>query len=119
MVHGWATHVYTVYDNFEHGSNLTIECLQRTFKAIEKKNNGKLPPHLFLQMDNCFRENKNVYVLGYLSWLVERGVFEKVELSFLPVGHTHEDIDQVKTWEGVGNVHHDKRPGKWARFIMA
>jgi hypothetical protein len=27
--------------------------------------------------------------------LVQRGVFDEIELSFLPVGHTHEDIDQV------------------------
>ena len=46
-------------------------------------------------MDNCARENKNRYVFGYLGLLVQRKVFKEVILSFLPVGHTHEDIDQM------------------------
>jgi hypothetical protein len=25
--------------------------------------------------------------------LVERGIFKEIEVNFLPVGHTHEDID--------------------------
>ena len=45
-------------------------------------------------MDNCFRENKNKYLFGYLSYLVQCGIFNMIEVSFLPVGHTHEDIDQ-------------------------
>ena len=45
-------------------------------------------------MDNCFRENKNQYVIAYLNFLVKSRVFHEVIVSFLPVGHTHEDIDQ-------------------------
>jgi hypothetical protein len=32
---------------------------------------ARLPPKLYLQMDNCVCENKNVAVLAYLSWLVQ------------------------------------------------
>mgnify|MGYP001568344885 CR=1 FL=1 len=46
-------------------------------------------------MDNCGRENKNQYVLAYLAYLVKQRMFSEVELSFLPVGHTHEDVDQM------------------------
>jgi hypothetical protein len=46
-------------------------------------------------MDNCGRENKNQYVLSYLAYLVRQRMFSEVELSFLPVGHTHEDVDQM------------------------
>jgi hypothetical protein len=35
------------------------------------------------------------YLYSFLSYLVERGVFESIEVNYLPVGHTHEDIDQV------------------------
>ena len=45
-------------------------------------------------MDSCFRENKNTFVIAYLCWLVERGVFDEIFLSFLPTGHTHFDPDQ-------------------------
>lgn len=33
--------------------------------------------------------------MAYIAWLVERGVFKKIEVSFLPVGHTHNEPDQV------------------------
>jgi hypothetical protein len=94
LVHGIGSWVYTMSHRFKADSNVTIEVLQRVLQEIEAKK-GKLPKKLYLQMDNCVRENKNKYVLGYLSWLVQRGVFEEIELSFLPVGHTHEDIDQM------------------------
>jgi len=63
--------------------------------CTEHKQRGKLPPVLYLQLDNCYRENKNVYVLSFLEWLVLRGIFVKVRLSFMFVGHTHCDIDQL------------------------
>ena len=46
-------------------------------------------------MDNCARENKNKDVIAYCSFLVNCKLFTSIELSFLPVGHTHEDIDQL------------------------
>ena len=50
---------------------------------------------LYLQADNCWRENKNHCLLCYLGWLVERGVFKRIELSYFCVGHTHFGPDQV------------------------
>jgi hypothetical protein len=44
-------------------------------------------------MDNCVRDNKNRYLLAFLSLLITKEVFEEVKLRFLVVGHTHEDID--------------------------
>ena len=41
------------------------------------------------------RENKNRYVLAFLKSLVDCGLFEHIYLNFLPVGHTHCDIDQL------------------------
>ena len=34
-------------------------------------------------------------MISYLSLLVEIGMFDLIKMSFLPVGHTHEDIDQA------------------------
>lgn len=90
MIHGRGTQLYLFHENWPKDSNMTIEVLQRTLSTMPV-----LPKHLLLQMDNCFRENKNRYVIAYLSLLVHRGVFQTVEMNFLPVGHTHEDIDQV------------------------
>lgn len=46
-------------------------------------------------MDNCFRENKNRYVLGYLSYLIQSNLFDSIIINFLPIGHTHNDADQL------------------------
>jgi len=50
---------------------------------------------LFIEMDNTSRDNKNQYVLGYLTHLVDSNVFKTIYVSFLVPGHTHEDIDQL------------------------
>ena len=49
---------------------------------------------LHLQVDNTSKQNKNKFMIGYLACLVKWHVFSQVYLSFLPVGHTHEDVDQ-------------------------
>ena len=59
----------------------------------QRKREGNLPEHLWIQADNCSGENKNHYVLGFCAWLVAQGVFKTVQLNCLLVGHTHEDID--------------------------
>ncbi|XP_063439429.1 uncharacterized protein LOC134720824 isoform X3 [Mytilus trossulus] len=90
LLHGIST--YGFFDLFEypHSANLTISTLINILAGLED-----IPPVLYLQMDNCYRENKNRFVFGFLSLLVELGVFKKVKVSFLMVGHTHEDVDQV------------------------
>ena len=44
------------------------------------------------QLDNTRKDNKNHTICAFLAWLVQSGNFHKVTISFLPVGHTHEDI---------------------------
>ena len=46
-------------------------------------------------MNNCGRENKKRYVLALCSLPVELGIFPKVKVGFLMVGHMHEDVDQL------------------------
>jgi hypothetical protein len=33
--------------------------------------------------------------MAYCNMLVDTGLFERVEINFLPVGHTHCDVDQL------------------------
>ena len=78
------------------GVNYTIECLQRVLDSLQAEHpDTPLPRTLYLQLDNCSGSNKNKYMLAYASSLVEMGVFDEVVLSFLMVGHTHEDVDQL------------------------
>ncbi len=58
-----------------------------------KKSDETFPRELRIQLDNFFRENKNVTMLAFLSTLIHYNLFKKIVLSFLPQGHTHEDID--------------------------
>ncbi|WAR30311.1 hypothetical protein MAR_032853, partial [Mya arenaria] len=80
-------------NQFLHDPNLTIDIILRVLEKTATANDNRLPPTLFLQADNCVRENKNQYVLGFCELLVKERIFNEVHLSFLPVGHTHEDID--------------------------
>lgn len=94
IVHGRKTYAYTYIDNIKHGNNLTIETLHRLLLDTAATE-GKLPKTLYLQLDNTSKQCKGRFVLGYLACLVAWGLFDEVVLSFLPVGHTHEDIDQM------------------------
>ena len=89
--------------------NFTTETLHRMLLHEEELRGGKLPPTLYLQLDNCIRENKNTPVMSYLAWLLERNVFKVIYLSFLPVGHTHFENDQVASRVGVCVRHNDIR----------
>ena len=86
-------HLFTLAEDMETGANHVVEVLHRWLQR--KKAKGKLPSTLLIQLDNCSRENKNKIFFGYVEMLVSLGVFEEVQVSFLPKGHTHEDIDQI------------------------
>ena len=79
--------------------NLTIEAIARTLVHEARirglDNASRWPAKLYMQMDNTSRDNKNHYVFAYLSYLVQKGIFREIDVNFLPVGHTHEDIDQL------------------------
>ncbi|XP_070548740.1 uncharacterized protein [Ptychodera flava] len=77
--------------NFPHDSNMTINNIM--WNLIDNKE--RLSKKLHVQLDNCYRENKNRYLLSFASLLVEYDMFEEVMINFLPVGHTHEDVDQM------------------------
>lgn len=94
MVHGIGTWAYVYHDNVRQGNNVTVDVLYRTLAAIEAAGRT-LPDTLYLQLDNTVKQNKSKFLMSYLSWLTMTGVFKRIVVSFLPVGHTHEDIDQL------------------------
>ena len=79
------------YADIPHDPNLTRHVILQSLLSLE----GPLPSTLNLQLDNTCRENKNWCVLTFLGVLVFNGVFDQINVNFLPVGHTHEDIDAV------------------------
>ena len=83
--------VYFTAPNIHNDANLTISIIHHVITHWP----GDLPEVLYLQLDNTSQENKNQVVFGYLSMLVELGIFKKVKVGFLLVGHTHDHIDQM------------------------
>ena len=95
VVHGHGT--YGVYwDEHVHNkdSNFWATCLLGIIDELKKTDykDKPFPEVLYLQADNA-RDNKNFVMSGLCELLRNTMVFRKVKLSFLPVGHTHEDVD--------------------------
>ena len=67
-----------------------------------KNQRRMLPPTLHIQADNCSQEKKNKYMFAFCACFVALGHFREVQLSFLIVGHTHDDIDQ--RFSGISNI---------------
>lgn len=86
----------------ENGSNPLYEailrgkevCLPSLGEPMDNPRlNQDLPPTLHIQLDNCWRENKNRYAFCFWSLLVAKKIVREVIVSFMMVGHTHDDID--------------------------
>lgn len=85
--------LFTMTEEHETGANHIIEAIHRYLNT--RFTQSPLPRTLFVQLDNCSRENKNHFFMAYIEFLVAMRIFDVIELGFLPVGHTHEDIDQI------------------------
>jgi len=83
---------------YPHDCNLVLTVLHEHIQELAAMK--ALPPILYLQFDNCFKENKNNIIFAYMGLLVHHRIFRSVVLSYLIPGHTHTDIDQMhSTWE--------------------
>ncbi|VDI54065.1 Hypothetical predicted protein [Mytilus galloprovincialis] len=71
-----------------------LNALYDDAEMIEDSDKRCLKKKIYVQLDNCSRENKNKYLLALLALLVKWKKTEEVFVNFLMVGHTHEDIDQ-------------------------
>ena len=83
IVHGHGSEGYVDFLQWPHDPNLTINVLLRVLKEYlpQIAKSGGLPAKLYLQLDNCVRENKNKFVLTFLALLVEQGVFQEVSYN--------------------------------------
>ena len=94
LSHGRKAYTFLLPGHVKQGHDVTIEVIWRIINDI-KETEGQLPPILLIQLDNTSKQNKGRYLFAFLALLVHHGVFDKILISFLPVGHTHEDIDQM------------------------
>jgi hypothetical protein len=84
--------LYTVNNSVGGGGNLNIEALRRTLLHLHSST--PIPRTICINADHA-SDNKCWSVLLFLAMLVFHGYTREVYLSFLLVGHTHEDIDQL------------------------
>lgn len=74
LVNGVRHNVAWHYDNFKHDPNLTVMTLILLLFQLPRP----WPTKLFVQLDNCIRENKNAIVFAFCAYLVMIGLFEEV-----------------------------------------
>lgn len=105
-IHGLINHgmklcqLYGSYDHWPHGADFVVSVLHDHLSTLKQQIEPSKWPHtLYLQVDNCWRENKNTTMLCYLGLLIQFGWFKNIDMYSLAPGHTHEDIDQMfSTW---------------------
>ena len=77
-----------------HFYEIVCQTLEQVSK-ICKERGTPMPEHLILQVDNTVSQAKNETTALFIAWLVATKKFKTLNLCFLMVGHTHEDIDQL------------------------
>ena len=74
---GKKAYAYVDLLQYPHDSNLCANILLEVLHH-HCQSEGHIPDVLYLQLDNCFRENKNKYILSLCALLVELKIFKKV-----------------------------------------
>ena len=95
LVHG--VDLYTdiwIDAHHKHDSNQVVTSIMHVLQDVCNWRGNILPPKLCIQAENYGKENQNQYMFALCATLVVFKYFAEVHLSFLIVGHTHEDIDQ-------------------------
>lgn len=77
--------LFTMTDEHASGANHIIEPIHRLINEIEYTEGG-LPATLFLQLDICWRENKNRFLMAYWEYVLIWKVFQTIEVGFCPSG---------------------------------
>eukprot|EP00873_Tetraselmis_striata_P021216 jgi/Tetstr1/441480/TSEL_003123.t1 len=86
--------IYYYTNTIPHDSSTMCTLIWITIMK-EIQHRGRKIPYIRIQMDNTVRENKNRNVAALCNWLVSIGICDVIHLVFLPVGHTHERVDQI------------------------
>ena len=74
-----AKQIFCCFNSFHipHDPNSTLTVLLEVLKCFREN----LPSTLYWQLDNCWKENKNKFVLAFLSFIVEMKIFDKVSIK--------------------------------------
>ena len=93
-LHGYRLFFSIADEDLRKDSVSQMEQLMRAMSTFHAER-GYLPFGLSVHADNTYRESKNRFFTSLLILLVALRVHRWVILSWLRVGHSHEDLDQV------------------------
>jgi hypothetical protein len=95
LMHGCGMNVYRTFANVGGGANLAIHTwLLSLEEEMARRKAAGLPwPRTCYHQIDGGGENANDTTLAVCVLLINHGVLDKIVLTRLPVGHTHEDID--------------------------
>jgi hypothetical protein len=92
-VHGSGITLDIHFPNIEKmGTNLTIDIILQNVLSHLEDNNLKNLNNVYIQVDNV-NSNKGLLIFGVCAALILTGIVRKFKLSYLLVGHSHDDID--------------------------
>ena len=77
---------------FDYYHNIILQCIYRSVHKYLTVKKLKCIRNLYVQMDNT-NSNKSIELLNGLAALVLLNICHKVKVSYLTVGHTHNDDD--------------------------
>jgi hypothetical protein len=80
LAHGRGFYGFVWQDMFGHDASQNFTCIMKVLHNIIRTE-GKLPPVLFVQMDNAPSENKNRYMLALGELLVRTYAFKEVRIA--------------------------------------
>jgi hypothetical protein len=75
LIHGYSPVVYVHDSTVPTGPNMLCEVAWRAIQSLPVE---KLPPILYLQLDNTTSDNKNHWVLEFCTMLVQQRIFREV-----------------------------------------
>ena len=91
LLHGRGMFIYRSFHTIAGGANGQVHTMLLTLDKIRKME-GALPNVFYYQIDGG-SENSARVVLSICELLVSKNIVNKIVLTRLIVGHTHEDID--------------------------
>ena len=121
LVAGWKLILLRTFPWVKTGGNLAATALVHSLCKYQKDHPGEpLPPCCTFLLDGG-PENVNKTFLGLCTWLVSMGVFQTVDIYRLPVGHTHNGLDQrfqaPSVWLHGSDAHEARTPEEWIKTV--
>ena len=100
LAHGFGYFLYIADPTLPSNANLNVEVVYRTLQYMLEILNDPLddritvpPDELLLQIDGA-SDNRALVFFMFCELLIRLGLFDLLKVTFLIVGHTHNDIDQ-------------------------